>query len=48
MRFFMVAVKDAGDGDPKQLIEKLNKDRFPEAFEYLKGRVWLVLAERRR
>ena len=45
MRFFMVALKDAGgDGDPKRLIEKLDKDRFPETIEFIEGHVWLVLA----
>lgn len=45
MRFFMLALKDAGD-DANQLIAKLHKDkdRFQDVLEFAKDRVWLVLA----
>lgn len=44
MRFFMVALKDARDGGPKQLMQQLDKGRFPDTFEFMKNRVWLVAA----
>lgn len=46
MPCFLVAVKDAVDDDRSALLRKLNKDRFPETIEYIKQRVWLVVATR--
>lgn len=43
MRFFMVAFEEH-DGDSKQLMARLDKDRFPDVFEYLQSHVWLVRA----
>ena len=46
MRSFLVAIKDPA-GDPDALLRKLDKEIFPDTYEYIKGKVWLVAARMR-
>ena len=43
LRFFVVIVMES-DEEPRDILEKLDKDRFPDTYELAKPGVWLVRA----
>lgn len=43
LRFFVVVVMESND-NARDILEKLDKDRFPDIHELVKPSVWLVRA----
>ena len=42
MRTFMVALKESTNADPKELIGRLDEERFPETYNFIAGKAWFV------